>query len=371
MASILGGSQAYSWVVDGTTATVAIREPLAIVRTDRETVVFDLTQGGRRLTLPWAARDAAFADGDRAGERGGALRWIDPFGRERRVTLPVGPGASGLAAGIGAGSGSRSAASGVQAQAERPRGRSLCTDREGRSVATLDADVITLWNGFTGLKGQSLAATGTPILQCAFNEGGKKLALLQGDGRFEVWSVDSMTAQAGISDVTVQDPWFAVAPTTRSEQVREEAPGESDSGSAWVRKDATHLVRIALGSSAQSELAETLEIPAGVTRIDARSGRFGTLLGPTGATLGYVDLVAALPEGGRRLWDAETRPLAARGSTYAWSRGRALWVGPAAGPALSGPLPGANPVATQWSDDGKLLAAGLAVPVAADRAALV
>ncbi len=352
MASILGGSQAYSWVVDGTTATVSIREPLALVRTDLETVVFDLAQGGRRLTLPWAARDAAFADGDRAGNGvGSTVRWIDPFGRERSVTLPAGPGASELAAGTGA----RSASAGPP-QADRPRGRTLCTDREGRSVATLDADVITLWNGFTGLKGQSLAATGTPILQCAFNEGGKKLALFQADGRFEVWSVDSMTAQAGISDVTVQDPWFAFAPTTRSEQVREEATGESDSGSAWVRKDATHLVRIALSASSQTEVAETLEIPAGVTRIDARSGRFGTLLGPTGATLGYVDLVAALPEGGRRLWDLDNRPLAARGSTYAWSRGRALWIGPAAGPALSGPLHGATPVAAQWSDDGKLLA---------------
>jgi len=332
MASILGGSQAYSWVVDGTTATVSIRDSLALVRTDRETVVFDLTQGVRRLTLPWAARDAAFADGDRAGSStGNTVRWIDPFGRERSASVG-------------------------QAQADRPRGRTLCADREGRSVATLDADVLTLWNGFTGLKGQSLAATGTPILQCAFNEGGKKLALLQADGRFEVWSVDSMTAQAGISDVSVQDPWFAFAPTTRSEQVREAATGESDAGSAWVRKDAAHLVRIPLRASAQTEVAETIELPAGVARIDARSGRFGTLFGPTGATLGYVDLVAALPEGGRRLWDLDNRPLAARGSTYAWSRGRALWVGPAAGPALSGPLHGANPVAAQWSDDGKLLA---------------
>lgn len=318
--SVVGASMGFSWVVDGRTATVALRDDRALVRTDAETVVFDLQRGGRLLTLPWAARDAAFGAGD-------TVRWIDPAGHVR-----VAP----LAAGV-----------------DRPRGRPLCTDRLGAAVATLDADVLTLWNGDTGRQGQSLAPTGTRILGCGFNDGGKKLAFLQEDGRFEVWSTDSMTAQAGLSGAAVDAPWFAFAPESADEAARERATGESASGSAWIRTDATHVARIELAHGA---VAERVELPAGVARIDATPGRFAALLGADGVRLGTLDLDASLPAGGRRSWDADAQPIAAHEGTYAWVADARLWVGPAAGPALPGPLPGGAVRAAAFSPDGKLLA---------------
>ena len=340
--SILGGTEGFTWVVDGTTATVVMRGEEAIVRTDLETVVLDLQRGGRRLTLPFAARDAAFAEGE-------TVRWIDPTGHARSVPIAA------------------------AAEAERPRGRTLCESRDGEHLATVDADVLTLWNGFEGRQGRSFAPTGTAILGCAFNDDGTQVAFLQRDGRFETWSVDAAVALAGVSGQAVDHPWFGFGPildedtpppvTAESGTKKDRAEAFVEHGqlvssvvgpgAVWVRKDATHILQLELG---QGTLVETVELPAGVADIESRDGRFATLRDASGAALGFVDLAPGKSANvGRRVWDAATRPIAGHLDTYAWVKGGSLYIGPAAGPAEASPLPGSNPVAAVMNRDGRLL----------------
>lgn len=338
--SILGGTEGFTWVVDGTTATVVMRGEEAIVRTDLETVVLDLRHGGRRLTLPFAARDAAFGEGEN-------VRWLDPTGHARSVPFAA------------------------EALAERPRGRTLCESRDGEHLATVDADVLTLWNGFEGRQGRSFAPTGTPLLGCAFNDDGTQVAFLQQDGRFETWSVDAAVALAGVSGQAVEHPWFSFGPILDEDSpppVTAESGTKQDRakafvehgqlvssvvgpGAAWVRKDATHVVQLELG---QGTLVETVEIPAGVAEITSPDGRFATLSDAAGAPLGYLDLAPGRAVG-RRSWDAVTRPIAGHLGTYAWVKGGSLYIGPAGGPAEASPLPGSNPVAAVMNHDGRLL----------------
>ncbi len=341
--SILGGSEGFTWVVDGTTATVVLRGDEAIVRTDLETTVLDLRNGGRRLTLDFAARDAAFGPGE-------TVRWIDPTGHAR--TVPIAP-----AAGV-----------------DRLRGHELCESRDGARLATVDADVLTLWDGFEAREGRSFAPTGTPILGCRFNDDAKQIAFLQSDGRFEVWSVDAAVALAGASGQTVEDAWFDFGPVLDEADpppVRAVSGTKKDlateivthgqlitdvvgPGAVWVRKDATHLTQLELG---QGTIVESVEIPAGVGRVESHDGRFATLLDKVGQPLGYVDLAPGSSSSiGRRLWDPSTRPIAAHKANYVWVKDHSLVIGPPAGPFEATPLPGSNPVAAAMIRDGRLLA---------------
>ncbi len=356
---VLGGSEGFSWVVDGSTATVAIggsapgTDDLALVRTDLETVVLDLKAGGRRLTLPWVARDAAFASLPATTPGGPGIvgvRWIDPTGHERHA--PV------------AGT----------AEAERPRGRLLCENADHTSVASVDGDVLTLWNGHEALQGRSLAPTGVPLVGCAFNDAGSKVAYLEQNGRFEVWTADSGQALAGASGQATTDPFFAFAPVidelagivkspppgSKADRARqflnegELTSGVAAPGSAWVRKDETHLAQYGL---ADGKLVETVEIPAGVHAIAARAGRFATLSGADGKPLGYVDLAAGPSRAiGRRVWAADTQPVAAHHDNYVWLKDGQLVIGPPAGPSLASKSPVGTPLAGAITPDGKLLA---------------
>lgn len=368
--AILGGSQAYSWVVDGTTASVSLHgDQLALVRTDLETVVFDIQSGGRRMTLPYATRDATFAAPPRAAAGKAAqiapvVRWIDPYGHERRSALTE------------------------TAQVERPRGRTLCESQDQTAVATLDADVLTLWKGHDARQGRSFAATGTQLLGCTFNEAGTRVAFLDSDGRFEAWAVDSERALAGVNGAATRttlageapvDPWFAFAPViiesdrpaarplsgTRADLAMTvvtagQLPAVAAApGSVWVRMDATHLAQLDLR---EGKRVETIEIPPGVGHIDSRAGRFATLHPVASADVpappvGYLDLAPGPSSGvGRRVWPASEQPLAAHGANYVWAERGSLRIGPAGGPALESPLPGARPLCGALTPDGKLLA---------------
>lgn len=339
--SILGGSEGFTWVVDGTTATVSLRGEEALVRTDLETVVLDLKNGGRRLTLPLTARDAAFGPGE-------SIRWIDSNGHGRTVAIAA------------------------VANVERLRGRTLCASRDNGQIATVDADVLTLWNGFEAREGRSFAPTGTPIVGCRFNDDGKQIAFLQSDGRFETWSVFAAVALAGVSGQAAVNPWFDFGPILDEADpppVRAVSGTKKDlaeeivyhgqlltdvvgPGAVWVRKDATHLTQLELG---QGTVVETIEIPAGVAQIESHDGRFATLLDGSGEPVGFVDLAPGTTVG-RRLWDADTRPIAGHRSTYVWVKDNSLVIGPPGGPAEATPLPGSNPVAAAMIRDGRVLA---------------
>lgn len=368
--AILGGSQAYSWVVDGTTASVSLHgDQLALVRTDLETVVFDIQKGGRRMTLPYPTRDATFAAAPRPGagkpeQTAPVVRWIDASGHERRSTLTA------------------------TAQVDRPRGRTLCESQDKTAVATLDADVLTLWKGQDARQGRSFAGTGTQILGCTFNEAGTKVAFLDGNGRFEAWAVDSEQALAGANDAAIPapyasstpvDPWFAFAPVILESDRPAARPlsgtradlamtvvthGQLPAvvaapGSVWVRMDTTHLAQIDLGDG---KVVETIEIPPGVGRIDSRAGRFATLYAAGSAdkphpAVGYLDLAPGPSRAiGRRVWPDGEHPLAAHGANYVWAQEQSLLIGLPGGPALASPLPGASPIAGAMTPDGKLLA---------------
>ncbi len=336
----IGGSQAFTWVVDGRTATVSLAEDLALVRTDLEVVVLDLRRGGRLLTLPYVARDAVLGPAR-------TVRWIDPTGRERKTAI----------------SESR--------QQERPRGRPLCESQNRRGVATLDADVLVLWNGHQGRQGETLPQTGGQILACAFDEDATKVAVLQADGRFDVWSVDRTTALAGVSDQDAEHPWFAFAPVVREEDSVAARPlqgtaadrakefvqhgqltfDENGPGAVWVRRDARHVDQIELAVGA---VVESVELPIGVRDLDGRSGRFATLKGAGGQVLGYLDMRAGSVS--RRVWAPETQPLAAHKDRFAWVEAGQLRVGPLGGPAEASALPGGRPVAAAMTPDGKALA---------------
>lgn len=223
-------------------------------------------------------------------------------------------------------------------------GAVLARTPRGRRVATLDGDVLSVWDGIPGRLRRVGRPIGQAVVEAAFNPGGTHLALRYADRRVEVlaWEADTAVAlpapSAGASD------WVGFTP---------------DGSRVWSFEGPRELVARDVATGAVMErrvLPGTgrleVEIPPG-------PGRIARVLGPDGLA-GWLDLASPSPFG---FAPAEgPRPLAVRGDgkVVAWLdpggaavRRRAASTGLADSPPVPA-VEGRAIVAAEWTEDGAL-----------------
>lgn len=223
-------------------------------------------------------------------------------------------------------------------------GEVLARTPRGRRVATLDGDVLSVWDGIPGRLRRVGRPIGQAVIEAAFNPGGTHLALRYADRRVEVlaWEADTAVAlpapSAGASD------WVGFTP---------------DGSRVWSFEGPRELVARDVTTGAVMER----RVVPGTGRLDVElppgRGRIARVLGPDGPA-GWLDLASPSPFGFAPV--NGPRPLAVRGDgkVVAWLdpdgsevRRRAASTGLGDSPAVPA-VEGRAIVAAEWTEDGAL-----------------